>query len=145
MIPSSRVLYIEDEEDDIFFMKDTFRRLGITSPLDSLPDGEQAVAYFEGRAPYADRSRFPVPSCVLLDLNLPMRSGFEVLAWLRAQPNFADLPVVIFSSSGRLEDRRRAQQLGATDYILKPSSGREFAQTARRIADTWLQPLPGEP
>lgn len=138
MIQVTRVLYIEDEEDDVFFMRDAFRRLGLTSLLDAVPDGERAMAYFEGREPYADRSRFPVPACVLLDLNLPVRSGFEVLAWLRAQPEFTSLPVIIFSSSGRLEDRQRAEHLGATDYILKPASGREFTQAARRIADTWL-------
>lgn len=142
MSSSSRVLYIEDEEDDVFFMRDAFRRLGIAAPLESVPDGDRAVAYFEGREPYADRGRYPLPACVLLDLNLPIRSGFEVLAWLRAQPAFATLPVIIFSSSGRLEDRQRAERLGATDYILKPTSGREFALVARRIADTWLAAQP---
>ncbi len=138
MMPPPRVLYVEDEDDDVFFMRDAFRRLQIAAHLDAVPDGEQAIAYFEGRAPYADRVRFPLPGCVLLDVNLPIRSGFEVLAWLRAHPSFRDLPVIIFSSSGRLEDRQRAAQLGATDYLLKPTSGREFTQAVKRISENWL-------
>ena len=75
---------------------------------------------------------------VLLDLNLPVQSGFEVLGWLRQQPQFKELTVVVFSSSGRPEDRRRAQELGATDYVLKPSSGVDFVEVARRFNERWL-------
>ena len=139
MIPAYRVLYVEDEDDDVFFMRDAFRRLEVAAHLDAVADGEQAIAYFEGRAPYADRTQFPLPVCVLLDVNLPVRSGFEVLAWLRAHPGFVALPVIIFSSSGRLEDRQRAEQLGATDYLLKPTSGREFTQAVKRIMETWVR------
>jgi CheY-like chemotaxis protein len=134
----ARILYVEDEPDDVFFMRDAFRRLGVESGFDAVEDGGRAIAYLSGRTPYEDRVQHPLPACVLLDVNLPVRSGFEVLAWLREQPEMARLPVVIFSSSGRLEDRQRAEQLGATDYILKPTSGREFMQAARRVVGTWL-------
>jgi CheY-like chemotaxis protein len=137
MIAPLLVLYVEDEDDDVFFMRDAFRRLRIAAQLEAVSDGEQAIAYCEGRAGYADRERFPLPMCVLLDVNLPLRSGFDVLAWLRSRAEFDRLPVIIFSSSGRLEDRQRAAQLGATDYVLKPASGREFTHIAGRISAYW--------
>jgi CheY-like chemotaxis protein len=101
-------------------------------------DGEKALAYLAGVPPYADRTVHPLPTLILLDLNLPLRSGFEVLAWVRAQPELRDLPVVIYSSSGRPEDRARATALGATDYLLKPSSGMGFVTVARQVKEGWL-------
>ncbi len=133
------MLYVEDEPDDVFFMRDAFRRLGMEVGFEAVEDGGRAISYLAGEGPFADRDQHPLPACVLLDVNLPVRSGFEVLAWVRAQPEMAQLPVIMFSSSGRLEDRQRAEQLGATDYMLKPSSGREFIQVSRRLAETWLR------
>jgi CheY-like chemotaxis protein len=138
MNPLNRILYVEDEQDDVFFMKDAFRRLGPPVSFHAVEDGERAISYLAGNPPYADRDQHPLPACVLLDLNLPIRSGFEVLEWLRGRPEFKELPVVIFSSSGRPEDRCRARQLGATDYMLKPTSGREFLDTARQLTERWM-------
>ena len=138
MIHSSRVLYVEDEEDDVFFMRNAFRKLGVQDRFHAVQDGALAISYLAGQAPYADRAQHPLPTFVLLDLNLPIRSGFEVLEWLRSQPQFKSLPVVIFSSSGRLEDRQRAEQLGATEYLLKPTSGSQFLEMARQLTETWM-------
>ncbi len=135
-----RVLYVEDEEDDVFFMRKAFKQLGIEDRFHAVEDGDRAIAYLAGHGPYANREHHPLPSVVVLDLNLPIRSGFEVLEWLRAQPQFSFLPVVIFSSSGRLEDRRRAEQLGATKYLLKPTSGAQFFDIARRLTKTGFEP-----
>lgn len=136
--PDVRVLYVEDEADDVFFMRNAFRRLGLEAAFHAVEDGDRAISYLEGRPPYGDRERHPVPHMVLLDVNLPIRSGFEVLEWLRSRSEFERTPVVIFSSSGRQEDRTRAEQLGATDYLLKPSSGAQFFAVAQQVAERWL-------
>lgn len=132
------VLYVEDEENDVLFMRLAFERLGTSVDLQAVEDGSRAMAYLAGKEPYADRQRHPAPSVLLLDLNLPLHSGFEVLQWLREEQAFANLPVVIFSSSGRPEDRARAQQLGASEYVLKPPSGLDFIDVARRVQEQWL-------
>lgn len=132
------VLYAEDEADDVFFMRAAFKRVGVEHHLEAVSDGEQAIGYLAGEGPYADRNQFPMPGLLLLDLNLPVRSGFEVLGWLRSQAHLGHLKVVVFSSSGRPEDRVRAAQLGATGYLLKPASGAEFADTARLLRERWL-------
>lgn len=134
------VLYVEDEADDVLFMRVAFQRLGAAVDLRSVEDGGRAMAYLGGESPFADRTQYPQPDVLLLDLNLPLHSGFEVLQWLRDQPALAQLPVVIFSSSGRPEDRARAQELGASDYLLKPSSGLDFVQVAKHLQDIWLKP-----
>jgi CheY-like chemotaxis protein len=70
-----------------------------------------------------------VPAVVLLDLNLPQVSGFGVLEWIRNHPDFAKLPVVVFSSSTREDDRvKRELGLGANEFVAKPSSGLKFGE-----------------
>ncbi len=134
MNSTTRLLYVENEDDDVFFMRNAFNRLGIAGYFHAVSDGDQAISYLAGLPPYDDRELHPIPSMVLLDLNLPVRSGFAVLEWLRSQPHFRTLPVVVFSSSGRLEDRQRAEQLGASDYLLKPNSGAQFIELAERLS-----------
>lgn len=132
------VLYVEDEENDVLFMRAAFRRQGIDVPLQTVPNGQEAISYLAGDPPFADRQQHPFPAVVLLDVNLPLRSGFEVLHWIRQQPQLEALKVVMFSSSGRPEDRQRATELGATDYALKPSSGMQFSEVARTLVSKWL-------
>jgi CheY-like chemotaxis protein len=127
------VLYVEDEPDDVFFMSLAFRRESVQAEFKTVEDGRRAIAYLAGEEAYADRETFPLPRLVLLDLNLPVPSGFEVLQWIRQQEQFRELPVIVFSSSGRPEDRERACRNGATDYFLKPSSGLQFADTVRKL------------
>ncbi|PTX96510.1 response regulator [Opitutus sp. ER46] len=127
------ILYVEDEPDDAFFMARAFKQVAGAPPLRVLVDGELAVGYLEGRPPYSDRAEHPLPRVLLLDLNLPRRSGFEVLEWIRRQPHLQQLPVVVFSSSGRTDDRDRATALGVRRYIQKPTSGLGFVQVAREL------------
>ncbi|MGZ5568759.1 MAG: response regulator, partial [Limisphaerales bacterium] len=107
------MLYVEDEDSDVYFMRRAFRVTSIGWRLQTVADGREAIAYLIGEGKYADRRLYPQPQFVLLDLNLPLISGFDVLATIRSHPDYVNLPVVVFSSSGRPEDRQRASQLGA--------------------------------
>lgn len=128
------VLYVEDEENDIFFMKRSFRRLGLEQALKTVGDGQAAIDYLAGQGAFANRAEYPLPQVVLLDLNLPTVSGFQVLTWIRNQSPHPDLPVVVFSSSARAEDKLRAKELGATDYLEKPGSGLEFGSVLQALS-----------
>jgi CheY-like chemotaxis protein len=129
-----RLLLVEDDLDDVVFLQRAFHRVGYRVPFQAVHDGEQAIAYLAGAEPYADRSRFPEPTHVLLDLKLPRRSGLEVLEWIRQQPGrIRKLPVAIFSSSGQTTDRERARVLNADHYWTKPVSYEALQQVAREI------------
>ena len=132
------VLYVEDEPDDVWFMQAAFRRSGLNVPLATVSDGQQAITYLAGQPPFDDRARHPLPQLVLLDLNLPLHSGFDVLRWIRNQPALEKIAVVVFSSSGRLEDRRRAAELGATHYTQKPASGAQFEEIVNELKNRFL-------
>jgi CheY-like chemotaxis protein len=137
-VAKQAVLYVEDEPDDVFFMQRAFDRASIDHSLVTVADGQQAIEYLAGTGCYNDRRAYPLPSLVLLDLHLPIRSGFEVLEWLRQQRVLETVTVVVFSSSGRPEDQEKAQALGASAYIIKPASGLDFTETARELRERWL-------
>lgn len=132
------VLYAEDDEGDRYFMHRAFNGAGIASALQMVRDGHAAIEYLSGLGPFGDRDCFPVPHLVLLDVNLPQLSGFQVLEWIRQQPAYAELPVVLFSSSSRDEDRARATQLAANDYFEKPTSGMFYTQILAGLRKRWL-------
>ncbi len=104
MSSTCTILLVEDNQSDVFLVGRAFHKAKVPHLLQVVEDGEQAVAYLSGAGPYADRSRFPLPLFVLLDLKLPRKSGFEVLEWLRRQPAIRRVPVVILTSSDHLED-----------------------------------------
>jgi CheY-like chemotaxis protein len=79
-----------------------------------------------------------MPSVMLLDLNMPRKNGFDVLTWVRAQPRFKRLPVIVLSASMRPEDVERAFDLGASSFLVKPSTIGELISMMRCLRD-WLQ------
>lgn len=124
------ILYVEDEADDLFFLREALRSTGIQAELREASDARAAMAYLL----QAD----PAPGVVIIDVNLPLISGFDLLRWIRARPESRDLVVVMFSSSGRPDDRDLAMKLGAQDYVQKPVSGMEFREVLRRLSERWL-------
>jgi CheY-like chemotaxis protein len=132
------VLYAEDEENDVFFLERAFKMAGSPHTLSTVPDGQQAVEYLAGNGAFADRARHPLPALVLLDINMPKKSGLEVLKWIREQSLFKSLPVVIFTSSSRPEDMEQAHLLGANDYLLKPSRPLKLVDLVKSLHDRWL-------
>lgn len=135
---SGTVLYVEDEESDAMFMQRAFDGKGLAGKLQVVGDGRAAIEYLSGAGKYGDRGKYPLPTLVLLDLNLPQVGGFEVLRWVRNNPDYARLPVVIFSSSTREDDRLTAKELGADEFVAKPSSGMEFGRVVEGLQGKWL-------
>jgi CheY-like chemotaxis protein len=132
------VLYAENDENDAFLMNLCWRRAEMSPRLEVVVDGQEAIHYLEGAGPYADRDRFPLPALLLLDLSMPRKSGLEVLAWVRARPEFARLPVLIVSMSNQDKDQSEAARLGADGYFVKPVGMRGFVETIHGWRDRWL-------
>jgi len=132
------ILYVEDEEADVALLRHVLGKLGIRNPLQIVRDGRLAKDYLAGKAPYDDRLRHPLPSLVLLDLNLPYWSGLEVLEWIRQQPQLRRVPVLVFSSSNRPDDIGRAYDAGANGYLVKPNALPDFTRLVQALRDFWL-------
>ncbi len=114
------ILIAEDEDDEAFLLERALKKAAITNPIRRVKNGEQAIEYLAGIGDFADRGLNPLPFVVLLDLNMPKKSGFEVLAWIRAQPSLGALAVDVLSGSCREEDIEKALRLGANLYLKKP-------------------------
>jgi CheY-like chemotaxis protein len=127
------ILVVDDDDAYELLMPRLFKVSNSEACFQFLGDGEQAIHYLTGEGKYADRSQFPFPKIVLLDLRMPRINGFEFLEWKRNQPQFSELPVVVWSSSELPEDMERARSLGAIDYIVKPAVGHELVEAIERI------------
>ncbi len=130
------VLLVEDNPDDADLIEHAFRKAKIANPLTVVDDGEKAVAWLAAEAPYADRG--PLPALALLDLKLPRRSGFEVLQWARANEATRRLPIVILTSSDQTPDIRRAYDLGANSYLVKPVGSDALLDMVRALNQYWI-------
>ena len=118
--PHKKVLYIEDEDFDLLAMQRAFAAAGCKDWLYAARDGGEALEWLQGTGKYADRSQYPIPDLVLLDIRLPKASGLDVLRWIRDQPLLGALPVIMFSGSDLDEDVADAYRVGANVYLCKP-------------------------
>jgi CheY-like chemotaxis protein len=133
------VLLVEDNGDDIFVMKMACQRSGIPHQLNIVEDGDLAVEYLAGNGKFKDRTAYPFPDVVFLDIRMPKRDGHEVLRWIREQPHLKNLPVVMLTGSVQPSDVNRAFELGVTSYLKKIPCPAEFGQAVRIILKYWLE------
>ncbi len=132
------ILMVEDDPNDILLTQRAFMQASLVNPLRIVRDGEEAIQYLGGRGVFADRTRYPLPSLVLLDLKLPKRSGLEVLEFLREQPSLKQTPVIVLTSSQESTDVQRAYALGANSYLLKPVGFDGLLEMVKAIGMYWV-------
>src|SRR5260370_20778624 len=99
MADSRTILLAEDDPDDVLLTQIALRKARLANPLQVVRDGEEAIAYLTGDGLYADRSQYPLPMLLLLDLKMPKVTGFEVLDWLRKHPRLGRMSVAAMSPS----------------------------------------------
>jgi CheY-like chemotaxis protein len=138
MSESQTILIVEDNPTDAMLIRRAFAKLNIANPVQVVADGDRAVDYLSGRDGYADRTQFPLPALILLDLKLPRRSGLEVLEWLRSQDGLRRLPVVMLTSSRQSQDVNRAYDLGANSYLVKPVEFDSLQEMLGTINTYWI-------
>ncbi|HEY9823176.1 MAG TPA: response regulator [Candidatus Sericytochromatia bacterium] len=132
------ILLVEDNPQDVLLIQRAFRKANLSVPLQVVGDGEAAVQYLSGQEPYGDRSCYPLPLLILLDLKLPRKSGTEVLAWLQQQPVLKRLPVVVLTSSREYADINNVYDLGANAYMVKPVAFDNLVDIVKTLNMHWL-------
>ena len=131
------ILLVEDSEDDVVLLKRALKTSGVEVLLDLATTGREAIEYLsrilaEGADPLQR------PRLVLLDLKLPEVLGLDVLKWIRSQPAFQSLIVVILTTSRHRSDLERAYGLGANSYLVKPATLDDLQRMMRTFGDYWF-------
>jgi CheY-like chemotaxis protein len=133
------ILVAEDREEDIILITKAFEKAASGVPLRFVRDGEEAIDYLAGKGKYSNRLEYPLPTLLLLDLKMPRMGGFEVLEWLRQQPNLANIRVIVLTSSAELRDVNKAYGLGANSFLVKPLDFEETVSLAAMLDHYWVR------
>ncbi|MFQ5944163.1 MAG: response regulator [Anaerolineales bacterium] len=137
------ILLVEDDEVDVMGVKRSFAHNKVANPLLVVGDGEQALAFLRHENEYSDPEKYPTPCIILLDLKLPRMGGIEFLQVIKNDPDFLEIPVVVFSASDEEADVRESFRNGVAGYIVKPVTFEKFAEAIATFDLYWtLSELP---
>lgn len=125
------VLIAEDLDTDVLLYKRVFRLAQIPNPVRFVSNGEEFIHYLLGYGPYSDRSQYPWPGLILLDLKMHKVNGLEALAWMRDNPACQNIPVLVVSSSLLPRDEDLAIGSGAQGYFAKTIGFAGLLETIR--------------
>jgi len=128
------ILVVDDSEDDVILLKEAFAENPLVDFVQMAEDGEEALRYLRCEGPHRGARR---PSLILLDINMPKKNGFEVLAEIRADKHLRDIPVVMLTTSKQESDILRAYDIGACSFIAKPVNFESMRHIAHHFALYW--------
>lgn len=129
-----RILFIEDNDQDAFLVRQAIEPLGDAVSIEIVTDGFAALKYLRRQAPF---ETVTAPDLVLLDINLPGRDGFELLDEIKADPALQHLAVLMFSTSDLEDDIRMSFARGASSYLVKPGSFKELQRLLSETIQYW--------
>ncbi|HTA06455.1 MAG TPA: response regulator [Solirubrobacteraceae bacterium] len=129
------VLLVEDDPGDVLLIREAFADHKVGNGLSVVSDGVEAIKYVRGEGEYAGRER---PDLILLDLNLPRKSGDEVLAEIKGDPELSTIPVVVLTTSQSEEDVLRSYKNHANAFITKPVDFDRFGEIVHQIDDFFI-------
>ena len=132
------ILLVEDNPIDVELTKNAFERAQITNPLHVVSDGEAALDFVFARGSHAERAKARPPQLILLDLNLPKKSGLEVLKEIKGDPRTQYIPVIILTISEEDRDINECRRLGAETYIVKPVNFQNFSTVTTFLSLSWV-------
>jgi CheY-like chemotaxis protein len=129
------VLLVEDDPGDVLLIREAFADQKVGNVLSTVSDGVEAMKFVRGEGEYSGRE---CPDLVLLDLNLPRKSGAEVLAEIKGDPRLSMIPVIVLTTSEAEEDVLRSYKMHANAYITKPVDFERFREIVHQIDDFFI-------
>ncbi len=134
----SNILLVEDEEAHAELTKRAIRKAGNANRIGILTTGEEALDYVFNRGKYADKTKYPLPGLILLDIKLPGIDGIEVLKQIKEHPVLKKIPVIMLTTSDREEDICQSYSHYANSYLTKPVGFKEFEERIMQIDFYWM-------
>lgn len=131
------ILLVDDDDDFLMLVNRAIKSSRLDASVQCVEDGEQAIGYLSHQGKFLDETTFPPPSLVLLDLKMPRVTGFDALQWRSNRPELNETPFVVLSSSDLERDRKRASELGARNYLLKPMDLHGLIEMLDKLENLW--------
>jgi CheY-like chemotaxis protein len=133
------LLIVDDDKNARFLAQHTFESLATRYTVQLAASGDEAIAYLKGEGKFADREEFEFPAYIITDLKMHPGDGFHVLEFLKKHPALSLIPVVMLSSSDDADDIRQAYLLGASSFLVKPSTLEGLRVLLRKIHEYWAE------
>ena len=133
------IVIAEDDEEDRMLAREALAESRLANALYFVNDGEELMDYLYGRGRYAEPDAAPRPGLILLDLNMPRKSGREALEEIKSDPGLRSIPVVVLTTSKAEGDVYRSYNLGANSYIVKPVSFPGLVQVMLQLEKYWFE------
>lgn len=130
-----KILLVEDNPADVRLATEALKEGGVESDLSVVTDGMDAINFLKKTGKFSDSPR---PELILLDLNLPRKSGFDVLQVLKADPTLKSIPVIMLTTSSAEEDIAKSYSLNANCFVTKPTDLPQFLEVVKTIEEFWL-------
>lgn len=130
------ILLVEDNEGDIVLMLEAFEESGINTDISVVREGKEAMEFLSREGAFESVDR---PNLILLDINLPILNGMELLDWIKSDPELKKIPVIMLSTSSSQKDIDRAYGKHANCFVTKPIDMEDFLNAILKIEEFWLQ------
>ncbi len=134
----SVVLMADDDEDDCMFARSAFEESRVPGTFHCVEDGMDLLDYLSHSGRYAAEAETPLPALILLDLNMPRKTGRQALKEIKSVPALQDIPIVVLTTSREEKDIDFCRDMGAKDFITKPSLFSEWIEMMNSLAECWL-------
>jgi CheY-like chemotaxis protein len=134
-----RILMADDDSDDKMLTKEALIESRVLNELYFVDNGIELLEYLKGEEKYSDRTLYPFPSIVLLDLNMPKMDGREALSAIKTDKNLRAVPVVILTTSKAEDDMRKGYDQGAASYITKPVTFEALVELMKTVGKYWVE------
>jgi CheY-like chemotaxis protein len=135
-VKSIEILLVEDNSTDVFLTEEALASAKVENHLHVVGNGIEALSFLRKQGEYANVLQ---PDMILLDLNLPIKRGCEVLAEIKTDDNLKHIPVIVLSTSNNELDIVRAYNLNANCYVVKPVSFYKFREVLKAIESFWFK------
>ncbi len=131
------ILLVEDEEDYARLIKQSLKKAKVLNPIAWVKNGVEAIEYIKKTGQY-EQEKPPQPALILLDIKMPLMNGFEVLKEIKTNDKYKAIPVVVLTTTSLSEDIKKAMELGANDYIVKPVKFSDFTHKMQSLGYYWV-------
>ena len=132
------ILIAEDSDDDAVLFRLAARKAGLSELIVHVRDGDEAINYLAGLSSRHQSGRKSLPRVLITDLKMPKITGFELVQWVRKQPNLQSLKIIVLSGSVEERDKASALNLGADVYWAKPPDLEDLIRLMREVKERWL-------